>query len=37
LPEDWGGDVVCVPISAKLGTGIDQLLEMIILQAQMMN
>lgn len=36
LPEDWGGSVVCVPISAKLGTGIDQLLEMITLQAQLM-
>ena len=36
LPEDWGGHIVCVPISAKLGTGIDHLLEMIILQAQMM-
>lgn len=36
LPEDWGGTVVCVPISAKLGTGIDQLLEMIILQSQLM-
>jgi len=36
LPEDWGGDVICVPISAKLGQGIDSLLEMIILQAQIM-
>lgn len=36
LPEDWGGQVVCVPISAKLGTGIDHLLEMIVLQAQLM-
>jgi len=34
--EDWGGDVICVPISAKLGKGIDHLLEMILLQAQMM-
>jgi translation initiation factor IF-2 len=34
--EDWGGDVICVPISAKLGQGIDHLLEMILLQAQMM-
>ena len=37
LPEDWGGDVVCVPISAKLGQGIDHLLEMIVLQSQMMD
>jgi len=36
LPEDWGGDVVCVPISAKLGQGIDHLLDMIILQSQLM-
>ncbi len=34
--EDWGGDVICVPISAKLGTGVDKLLEMIALQAEMM-
>lgn len=36
LPEDWGGDVICVPLSAKTGKGIDQLLEMIILQAHIM-
>lgn len=36
LPEEWGGSTVCVPISAKLGTGVDQLLEIIILQAQLM-
>jgi len=36
LPEDWGGNIVCVPISAKLGQGIDHLLEMISLQSQMM-
>jgi len=36
LPEDWGGQIVCVPISAKLGQGVDQLLEMISLQAQML-
>ena len=36
LPEEWGGDVIYVPISAKMGTGINQLLEMVILQAQMM-
>jgi len=35
LPEDWGGDIVCVPISAKLGQGVDHLLEMISLQSQM--
>ncbi|HSW74058.1 MAG TPA: translation initiation factor IF-2, partial [Candidatus Limnocylindria bacterium] len=36
LPEDWGGEVVVVPISAKTGQGVDQLLDMIILQSQMM-
>jgi len=35
LPEDWGGDVPCVNISAKEGTGIDELLEYIILQSEM--
>jgi len=37
LPEEWGGDVICVPISAKLGEGIDGLLDIIILQAQIMD
>ncbi len=37
VPEDWGGQTVCMPISAKLGTGIDQLLEVIVLQAQLMD
>jgi translation initiation factor IF-2 len=36
LPEDWGGQAIIVPISAKTGKGIDQLLEMIVLQSQMM-
>ena len=31
VPEDWGGKTICVPISAKEHTGIDDLLEMIIL------
>ncbi len=35
LPEDWGGKIICVPISAKQGTNIDQLLEMILLVADM--
>lgn len=34
--EDWGGDIICVPVSAKLGTGVDKLLEMVALQAEMM-
>lgn len=36
LVEEWGGDVVCVPISAKMGTGIDNLLEIVSLQAEML-
>lgn len=32
-PEDWGGKTVCVPISAKEGTGIEELLDMVILTA----
>ncbi|REJ83367.1 MAG: translation initiation factor IF-2 [Acidobacteria bacterium] len=35
LVEDWGGDVVCVPMSAIKGEGIDELLEMIYLTAEM--
>lgn len=35
LVEEWGGQIVAVPVSAKAGTGIDQLLDMILLQAQM--
>ena len=36
VPEEWGGQTICVPVSAKFGTGIDKLLEMIALQAEMM-
>lgn len=36
LPEEWGGNVIYVPISAKVGTGVDLLLEMIVLQSQLM-
>lgn len=36
LTEDWGGDVVCIPVSSKSGSGIDQLLEMIVLQSQIL-
>ena len=35
VSEDWGGDTICVPISAKTGEGIDTLLEMLILTADM--
>jgi len=34
VPEEWGGDTVCVEISATKGIGIDQLLEMILLVAE---
>ena len=33
VPEEWGGDVICVPISAKTHMGIEELLEMVILTA----
>ena len=35
VPEEWGGDTICVPISAINGKGIDKLLEMILLVADM--
>ena len=35
LSEDWGGDTICVPVSAKQKTGIENLLEMILLVAEM--
>lgn len=37
LAEDWGGDTVMVGISAKSGSGVDELLEMIVLQTQLMD
>lgn len=35
LPEDWGGDTITVPVSAKQRTGIEDILEMILLVAEM--
>ena len=35
IPEEWGGDTPCVPVSAKTGMGIDDLLEMVLLVADM--
>lgn len=32
-PEEWGGDIVMVPVSAKIGTNLDKLLDMILLTA----
>lgn len=36
LPEEWGGDTMFVPISAKTGENVDALLEAVLLQAEMM-
>lgn len=36
VPEEWGGDTIFVPVSAKTGEGIADLLEMILLQADML-
>src|SRR3990167_10863712 len=37
LPDDWGGSTPCVPVSAKTGEGVDALLEVIRLQADMLD
>ncbi len=34
VPEKWGGDVICVPVSAHTGQGMDQLLESVLLVAE---
>ncbi len=34
VPEEWGGDVICVPVSALTGMGIDELLENVLLVAE---
>ena len=34
VPEEWGGDVICVPVSAKTRMGLDDLLETILLVAE---
>ena len=36
IPEEWGGDTVIVPISAKTGMGLDNLLEMVLLTAEVL-
>ena len=36
VPEEWGGDVICVPVSAKTHDGIDNLLENVLLVAEML-
>ena len=35
VPEEWGGDVICVPVSAHTGEGLNQLLESVLLVADM--
>ena len=35
VSEEWGGDTICCPISAKTGMGVDNLLEMVVLTAEM--
>jgi translation initiation factor IF-2 len=37
IPEEWGGDTLMVPISAKTGEGIDKLLEAILIQADLLD
>ncbi|MCT4592219.1 MAG: translation initiation factor IF-2, partial [Candidatus Gracilibacteria bacterium] len=36
MPEDWGGDTICVPVSALKGEGIDALLDMVLLTSEML-
>lgn len=36
IPEDWGGDTIFVPVSAKTGAGVDDLLDAILLQSEML-
>ena len=36
LPEDWGGQTIFTPVSAKQGTGLDHLLELLLLQAEIL-
>ena len=36
VPEDWGGDTICVPVSAKTGMNLYQLLESVLLVAEML-
>ena len=36
IPEEWGGDTIIVPISAKTGKGLDELLEMVLLSAEVL-
>ncbi len=37
VPEDWGGQTIVMPISAKTGLGVDELLDVLVLQSQVMD
>lgn len=36
IPEEWGGDTMCIPISAKTGMGVDNLLDSVLVQAEIL-
>ena len=36
IPEDWGGDIMFMPVSAKTGEGVDELLDAVLLQAEVL-
>src|SRR6202167_251209 len=36
IPEEWGGENICVPVSARTGQGVDQLLDAMLLQAELL-
>ncbi len=36
VPEDWGGEIICLPVSATKGTGVPELLDMMTLQAEIL-
>lgn len=36
MPEEWGGKTICIKVSAKTGAGIDQLLEMLLLESEIL-
>ena len=37
IPEDWGGDILMVPVSAQTGQGVEELLESLLLQAELLD
>ncbi len=37
IPEEWGGDVLMVPVSAKTGEGVEQLLDSVLLQSELLD